>query len=64
VTKFRAFVGEGIRDIVRGDPLLILPLLARLASKRSRIGTDMLLITTRTSDKLLRAINIDDFERL
>jgi len=40
--------------------IIILSLLARLASKRLQIGTDMLLITT---DRLYKRININDLQR-
>ena len=42
---------------------IILPLLARLVSKRLQIGTDMRLIITSTGDGLFRFIVIDDLER-
>jgi len=65
------FLGEGVPFELwrqRGVPLplkdVILPLLALIVWKRLQIGTNMLLIVTRTGDRLLRFINIDDFERL
>jgi len=39
---------------------VILPLLARRRWKWLQIDTDMLLITTRTGDEILRNVNIDD----
>jgi len=42
--------------------VVIHPLLACLARKWLQIGTDMLLNITSTDDKLLRIVNIDDFE--
>jgi len=47
-----------------GYPLkvVILPLLAGVARKRLHIGTNMLLIITRNSDKLCSGVNTDDLE--
>jgi len=39
-----------------------LPLLARIAHKQLQIGTDMLLIITRTGDELHKNVNIDDLK--
>jgi len=43
--------------------MLILPLLARIACKQLRLGTDMLLIITSTGDELHNNVSIDDLER-
>jgi len=42
--------------------VVILPLLAGVARKRLHIGTNMLLIITRNSDKLCSGVNTDDLE--
>jgi len=49
----------------RGVPpleIVILPLLAHLASKQLQIDTDLLLIITSTADELSSGTNIDDLE--
>ena len=43
--------------------IVILPLLAHLASKRLQIDTDLLLIITSTADELSSGTKIGDLER-
>jgi len=63
-------LGEEIpleRGHQRGVPppleIVILPLLAHLASKRLQVDTGLLLIITSTADELPSGTNIDDLER-
>jgi len=54
---------EGIKEGYPPLEIVILPLLARPASERLQINTDLLHIIARTDDKLSSGTSIDNLER-